>query len=274
MSNKKKTLIVIASAIILTTLGIKASDHIFFKASLSDSLTPSGPCPSDMVLVVSEDGNFCIDKYENAPSADCPFEDPQSAAETRGNLDNSSCRPISQAGRVPWRNISQDQAQIACSKAGKRLPTNKEWFGAALGTPDKDSGWGPDDCQVNNNWSSQPGPAGSAVRCVSGAGVFDMLGNVWEFVSGTTLDGVFEGRSLPDEGYVVGTDGYGLPGSTTSAVSDLNYHQDYFWINKNGIRGFMRGGYWDNETDGGLYAVYILAPPSYSGVGVGFRCAR
>jgi len=224
--------------------------------------------------VSSASNGFCIDKYEASAGSDCQFADPQNQIETRNNLDFQPCFPASVAGAIPWRNISQDQAAMACAKAGKRLASHDEWFAAALGTPDRASSWGPDDCQVAKNWDTQPGRTGSAKNCISGAGAYDMIGNVWEWVAGVVTDGNFNGRQLPKAGYIDSTDGESMPGATNPDKGDLNYNSDYAWIKNTGLMAIARGGYWDNETDAGQYSVYIETPPSFAGTGIGFRCAK
>lgn len=225
--------------------------------------------------MLSEKGGFCIDKYEAAPGSGCPYEDPQNQAHTRENLNNPDCKPVSAAGVVPWRYISQDQAQLACAKAGKRLPTNEEWYLAALGTPNPNSNWGPKDCHVNSNWNFQPGLTGSASNCVSSAGAYDMIGNVWEWVKGTIIDGIGEdGRRFPERGYIRNTDGKGLPAETDIEMPDPNYNEDFLWIQHEGVRSFMRGGYWDNQSRAGIYSVYLIYDPASAGPGTGFRCVK
>jgi hypothetical protein len=265
----KKEIIVTVSAIILTTIGIKASDEIFGP----DSSVPEGPCPPEMVFVASAEGGFCIDRYEASASGDCPNTIPSGQTETRDNLSYPVCKPESKPGALPWRYISQDQAALACAKAGKRLPSNQEWLQAALGTPDKDNGWGADDCQVSGNWSQQPGPSGSGKNCVSAAGAFDMVGNLWEWVQGAANDGKIGGKQLPNSGYVDSMDGEGLPGITNPDTPNPDYNSDYFWLVNKGLRGIVRGGYWDNKSDAGQYSVYMVAPPSSGEAGIGFRCA-
>ncbi|MBD3208738.1 MAG: SUMF1/EgtB/PvdO family nonheme iron enzyme, partial [Candidatus Nealsonbacteria bacterium] len=184
----KRTLVVIAAAIILTSLGIRAGDELLWTASLRDITRQESLCPENMIYITSPDGGFCVDQYENSPGPGCPYQDPQNETESQINLDDPDCVPVSQEGAVPWRNLSQNQATLACALDGKRLPTPKEWHQVALGTPDKDSGWSGKDCHVASNWPSQPGLTGSGEECVSSAGAYDMIGNVWEWVDGTIFD--------------------------------------------------------------------------------------
>jgi formylglycine-generating enzyme required for sulfatase activity len=262
--------LIIVSVIVITTVIVKATDNKLAGNIEGDD----SPCPLEMVFVNNSAGGFCIDKYEASAGLGCPHEDPSNQSETKDNIDYPECKPVSAAGNIPWRNISQNQAEIACAKAGKRLPVNQEWQQASLATPDKSSGWGQDDCQVDNNWSKQPGPAGSGKNCASAAGAFDMIGNVWEWISGSIYEGEFEGRVLPQSGYVASFDERGMPTETDNDDPDENYNKDYFWINSNGTRGISRGGYWSNSFDAGQYSVYAVSPPSFTGAGVGFRCAK
>ncbi len=273
-----KYFLVILIAGVLVSIGINAADHY---GNFSDSIIgrlingePSSPCPDDMVFVPSSQGGFCIDKYEASAGPDCPKSNPVNQLDTRLNLASAECKPVSVAEAVPWRFISQTQAAEACAKAGKRLATPKEWYQASLGTPDINESWGEDDCQVNKNWPDQPGKTGSGKNCISSVGAYDMIGNVWEWVDGTIQDGVYDGRELPAAGFVISADSNGIPTETDPNVPNENYYNDYFWIKTKGTRGIARGGYWDNKADAGKYSLYLVSPPSFVGVGVGFRCAK
>lgn len=265
-----KELIVTIIAVALTTLGIRASDG-YFGGGKGDE---SGPCSSDMTFVTSPTGGFCIDKYEASPADDCQNSDPANQQDTRINLNYKECSAVSVLGKKPWRNISQNQAVMACAKAGKRLPTGKEWFQASLGTPDINAGWQADDCNVKKNWSDNPGPTGSGKDCISSAGAYDMIGNVWEWIDGTVVDGVIAEKELPESGYIAGVDSDALPVKTDKDNKDANYYNDYFWVKKNGVRTIARGGYWDNGEDAGQYAIYAVPDVSFAGPGVGFRCVK
>lgn len=269
----KKEIIVVVLAVVLTTAAIKASDNFIGDSKDSASLA-SGSCPDGMISISSEGGNFCIDRYEASTDSACPASNPVSQSDTRNNLEFSNCKAVSEPGKTPWRYISQNQAAVACAKAGKRLPTNKEWLAASLGTPDKASGWQSSDCQVANNWDSQPGESGSGAECRSAAGAFDMIGNVWEWVDGTIYEGSYHDKVLPQQGYVNAVDDEALPSATNSEIADENYNNDYLWIKRSGTRAFARGGYWDNQAEAGQYSLYLVFEPSFAGPGIGFRCVK
>lgn len=260
---------IIVAVVVAASAAVKASDKYFNNKAKED-----GVCPADMVVISSPAGEFCIDRYEASAGENCPNANPGSQASTKENLQNAACQPVSVPGAMPWVNISQDQADVACAKAGKRLPTNNEWYAAALATPDIDSNWTGDDCQVSRNWPSQPGSTGSGKNCRSAAGAYDMIGNVWEWVKGAISDGKFEGKQLPESGFIDSTDGDSLPARTNPNTPNENYNQDYFWIKNKGARSFARGGYWDNKTDAGQYSVYLVSEPSFAGSGIGFRCVK
>jgi Sulfatase-modifying factor enzyme 1 len=87
---------------------------------------------------------------------------------------------VSIPGMHPSACITWFQAAQACRLVGKRLLTNLEWQDAAAGTPDPGTDNLTTDCAV-----SSPGPVntGSRSSCKSSWGVFDMVGNVDEWVA-------------------------------------------------------------------------------------------
>jgi formylglycine-generating enzyme required for sulfatase activity len=273
-----KYFIIGSVAIILVSIGIDASDS--FNANSSSIFKnlifgkPKGPCSQDMVFVSTEKGGFCIDQYEASADPNCPSPNPTSQADTRANLDRQDCHPVSKSGMPPWSYISQTQAAVACAKAGKRLPSDAEWYQASLGTPDPSSNWTLDDCQVAKNWTSQPGLTGSGKNCYSPYGAYDMIGNVWEWVRAEIVDGSLNGKPLPSSGYVKEVNIEGIPIATDEQAPDTNHNQDYLWIKNKETRGMARGGYWDNQKEAGQFAVYLVSPPSFVGEGVGFRCVK
>lgn len=266
-----KQLFIVVAVIGISVFAVRALDE---RAGQELAEKGGDGCPQDMVFVGNSRGGFCVDKFEASPGPDCPYKEPGSSQDTRTNLDDAECKPVSENGARPWRFISRDQAREACAKAGKRLPTSEEWYQAVLGTPDKENGWTAQDCQVNKNWNQQPGRTGSAENCRSGAGAFDMIGNVWEWVKDDAEDGILEGDQLPGPGFVQAVTDKGIPYETDASQPNPDYNNDYLWLKNTGRRGVARGGYWGNASDAGKYAMYIVPPPDFSGPGIGFRCVK
>jgi len=273
-----KYLFIMIFASVMVTVGIDATDHYdnMSESFLGKVFFPSdGPCPSDMVFVPYENGGFCIDKYESSPGKDCPSQRPLNQQDTRINLTSAGCSSVSKNKKIPWTFISQSQAREACARAGKRLPTNEEWFAASMGTPDvKTEKWNDKDCQLSSNWKMQPGETGAGENCISAYGSFDMVGNVWEWVAGEIVDGKYKGKKLPSPGFIDEVDISGLPSISNKNNPNPNYNNDYLWIKDSKIRGMARGGFWDNEKEGGIYSSYLVSQPSFAGAGIGFRCIK
>src|SRR5438128_10142559 len=253
-------------------------------------------CPPDSVKV----GNACIDLYEAsvwqiALSNTALVQKVQAGTATLADLTgggatqlspSSSCSPVypadfpndgnatpvlgssppspgvyavSISGVHPSACVTWFQANQACLLSGKRLLTNHEWQGAAAGTPDPGTDNGTSDCNI-----SAAGDAvntGSRSNCKSSWGMFDMVGNVDEWVADwadlasnctdwTTSVGI-PGGDRSCFGGPGGAGGNSLPGAL--------------------IRGgsFFAGGAFD-----GVFAVAALNNPSFSFGAFGFRCAR
>jgi formylglycine-generating enzyme required for sulfatase activity len=268
----KYALTVLLASILLTVMvdALESPDGVSLKFwQKSDTSL----CPSDMVAVISPTGDYCIDKYEASPGPGCDISELNSQNETNRNLDNKDCAPVSVPGENPWNYVTKGQAQALCARAGKRLPSATEWYYAALGTPDLDDGWTESDCQVNHNWSMQPGLTGSGSECSSGAGAQDMIGNVWEWVNDVAINGMINGKALPEPGYVYSLDSDGTP-LETGREEASEMENDYLWLKKSGPKQIARGGYYDNQEQAGVNAWYIVNDSVFSGVGVGFRCVR
>jgi len=156
---------------------IKASGEITGSNIGSDGFS----CPEGMVKV----GSFCIDKYEasvwSSPTGGTQYgvsSDNYPCNDNGNDCGKNASNPIyarSIAGVTPSRYITWFQAAQACANVGKRLCTNMEWQTAASGTPDNST-----DCNINTsgveNTDARP-------NCVSSWGVYNMVGNLWEWVA-------------------------------------------------------------------------------------------
>jgi formylglycine-generating enzyme required for sulfatase activity len=215
----------------------------------------AGPCPVLSVLVPTADGGVCVDLYEgmlvqtlgDGGSTAWPFNQPVDA------LAAGSYLAVPAAGEDPQGYISADQAQSACQASGKRLCQRVEWMAACQG-PD---GWTypygntyePGACNegratnpvidlfgANASFDFQElndprldllpntvAAGGSFTGCVSAYGIYDMQGNVEEWVEDTvpaTGNGIFKG------GYFVDATING-PGCTYTTTAHATDYHDY-----------------------------------------------
>ncbi len=106
--------------------------------------------------------------------------------DNNGN-DCTTIYAVSIAGVTPSSFITWFQAQAAAANSGKRLLTNAEWQIAAAGTFDPGvSAAGSLDCNTKNGGGAGVDAVvdtGSRSNCVSRFGVYDMVGNLDEWVA-------------------------------------------------------------------------------------------
>lgn len=156
---------------------------------------------------------------------------------------------------TPSAHITWFQAQVACENAAKRLPSNAEWQGAVVGTPDPGPDDGSTDC--NTDEAQAVVPAGSRSGCVSARGAFDMVGNLYEWVA------EWVPRALV---------GCGAWSPNVSATGD---DQCLAGASEAGEPGaLLRGGSYVEGVLAGPLAIVGSIEPSYASVSIGFRCAR
>jgi sulfatase modifying factor 1 len=190
----------------------------------SPAATP--PCPDEMALV---QGRFCIDRWEASLveiDGDRPFSPFASPTSAR-------VRAVSKPGVVPQGYVSRDQAEAACEASGKRLCKEDEWVTACRGDPPhaypygdarrkgacNDAGISPLHVYYPEAPSTyMPGPmndprlnqthdtvskTGAFTECTNGYGVYDMVGNLHEWVmssTGTFRGGYFQDTKINGEG--------------------------------------------------------------------------
>ena len=129
-------------------------------------------------------GQIYIDRFEASRV--------NATAETQGTGVTQACN---YAQSIPWTGITYEDARIACLDAGKRLCTKAEWMAACGAAYPYGSTHQAGTC---NDLSSDEGsvlPTGSKSSCQTSTGIFDMSGNVREWVE----EGVLMGGSYNSE---------------------------------------------------------------------------
>ena len=200
--------------------------------------------------------DYYIDKYEVTNGRYLEFvrgtghRVPKHRHDSSKNLWQDGLMPES-IGLLPVVNVDWFDAQAYCQWAGKRLPTEAEWEKAGKGTDDRRFPWGnvePTHKHLNFNqkWRGEQTlvPVGIYEPGKSPYGLYDMAGNVWEWVA----------------------DWY-----------DAVYYQRSPRINpqgpKKGIRKVLRSSGWQVETPQVRVFTRVASDPLDRNHSTGFRCA-
>ncbi len=200
-------------------------------------------CPAGMVDI---EGRFCIDRYEASLVETLPNgeERPFSPYAT---VDGRRVRAVSEANVKPQGYISAKEAARACAASGKRLCRASEWKTACRGPEKKIYGYGdrrePGRCNDRGKnpvlklygarWTpatmNQPllnqldgtlARTGEHAGCTNGYGVYDMVGNLHEWVA--DAHGAFQGGYYLD----VASVGHGEGCGYVTTAHETRYH-DY-----------------------------------------------
>lgn len=147
----------------------------------------AGPCPVGAVPV----GDLCIDAWETTVTGDLGNTDQGADFPDGSTTATSTAVP----GVIPTIHVTWYQAYATCAASGRHLCTVDEWQ-AACGSstwPWGDSPNASEVCAVANadgttKWTDTQ-PTGSLPSCVSPEGVYDQVGNAWEWADpGVTGD--------------------------------------------------------------------------------------
>jgi Uncharacterized conserved protein len=138
---------------------------------------------------------YSIDKYEvtaaqydscvtTGACTPAHYDDGACVMWTGRDFKNVRVRGALRDARYPVVCVTWFQAQQYCRSIGKKLPSEAQWENAALASRDVDYAWGnewPDAARCTEPSENKPKPVGSFAP--HPWGLYDMTGNVWEWVS-------------------------------------------------------------------------------------------
>jgi serine/threonine-protein kinase len=219
----------LAAVILIAIVGVV----LYFALRPSSTSEKKGvePAPTEMVLIPGgkfmmgrNDGedderpahevevkSFYLDKYEVTNQQYKKFVDATSHPAPRHWKNNGSYAP--DEATLPVTHINWQDAVAYAKWAGKRLPTEEEWEYAARGGKSNLYPWGNEweaaKANVGQQDKKKPAPVGAFAMDRSAFGVYDMAGNVSEWVqnfftkygSGQTFEKykVYRGGNFADE---------------------------------------------------------------------------
>lgn len=297
MSRNKKILFVIVSIVVVVMISIGFA--IAVCTILNNNIETSQPkaliCPSGFVAVPGnrdyKTNDFCVMKYEakdlNGVANSNAKSDPWVGVSqiVAADLAKNSCKGCHLITENEWLTIAQDVISVSDNWSGGETGKGFVYSGhndnspaIALGVYDNDV--------YNGTENSKNSSQKRTLKLTNGEIIWDLAGNVAEWTDGQTTGGQpgtgSETTYSWKEWNLVDFSGY-LPVSPfpsfTNNVAGVwdtkqGLGQVYSNANESALKGFIRGGSYQQGASAGIFSLNMGNVPTDSTPFVGFRVAR
>ena len=177
---------------------------------------------------------------------------------------------LSSCDDCPATDVTWEDAYAYCESVGKRLPTEAEWEKACQGPGGWMYSWGTLENERNGRFGlpREDGALPVGSHGTNGYGLYDMSGNVWEWVQDWYGSDYYSESSYTE----VGSSGRGW--RRTLSVNQRQEPMSNPEGPSKGRNRVIRGGAWCFP---GVFARCTSRnnlPPRYRGDAMGFRCAK
>lgn len=233
--------------------------------------------------------DFCVAKYEaksaNSTAVSRPDGFPwinitQNDAASAAASSCSGCHLITEA---EWLTIAHNVTNVASNWTGGSVGSGSLYVGHTDNSPASAREASPNDSNGYFGTGQSSGVQRRTLTLSNGEVIWDFSGNVWDWTAGQTAGGQPGGPGLADRQWnAIGGTGslspspfpsFGTP-AASGWTSTHGIGRIYSNSTETGLRGFLRGGAWDDIGLAGPFGMMIDRSPSDARANIGFRVAR
>jgi formylglycine-generating enzyme required for sulfatase activity len=294
------------TTIAITTSALAAASYTFYA-----NATGSGGTSSCSTANVNYTINACPVGYISVPSM-AAVGAPDDFCVMQYEAKNSGGDPVSTATGAPWVSINQINAKAECQSLGANydLISNPEWMAIARNVENVASNWtdgsvgsgclkrgnvgGTNACAGGDSGYNGADPESGAGRNAlasltldNGEVIWDLSGNVWEWVDwtlGGALSTSMSQGNKPSSGgtpvaswiELTAVDTFSALAPAESILPDdpsfnASHGMGRYFAGTSGGAA-SRGGSWYSGTNGGAFALRLSSSSASAGANLGFRC--
>ena len=261
-------------------------------------------CPLNFIVVPGSitysTNDFCVMKYEAkqvgstttpiSTATGTPWVSINQTTAIANSPNVSGCTGCHLITEAEWMTIAQNVLGVASNwdnGAGTHtVGTGYIYSGHNDNGPASALAAAADNDPYNGTGQTTPSNQKRTLTLSNGEVIWDLAGNVWEWTSGQTTGGQpgitgaggnwRQWNTISNPGTISPN-----PSATATGITNANnwtsaYGIGQIWSNTEeaGLRGFFRGGKWDDGGYAGVLALNLYRDPGYTNTSLGFRVSR